>query len=92
MRPSLRFLNRPHSCSYCQAVNGVTFNELPKVRGRLLWVRCRCGRSHYACFECAARIGHVRTNGLRMIAECARGYYRKNKDRIAADRGAKGGL
>lgn len=85
-RPSLRFLNRPHSCSYCQAVHGVTFNDPPKVRARLKWVRCGCGRSHFACLACAARIGST-ANGSRLIAECARGYFARNKDRIAAERG-----
>ena len=88
--PALRFLRRAHSCSYCQAVDGVTFTIPRKVQPRLLWVRCRCGRSHYICFTCARRVGSVQ-NGARYVAECARGYFRRNKDKLAAERGAKGG-
>lgn len=87
-RTSLRFLSRPHACSYCQAVHGVTFSRPPRVRPRLLWVRCRCGRSHYVCFACARRIG-VTGNGQKVIAQCARGYIKRM--RRAGGPVAKGG-
>lgn len=90
--PALRFLRRAHSCSYCQEVHGVTFSIPRKVRPRLMWVRCKCGRSHYVCLACARRIGSVQNgDGKRYVAECARGYFRRNKKRIAAERGTKGG-
>jgi hypothetical protein len=88
--PQLGFLRRAHECNYCHGVHGVAFARPPRVRPRLLWVRCACGRSHFACFRCAARVG-TSGNGVKMIAECARGYWRRNKDKIAAERGAKGG-
>ena len=90
--PALRFLRRAHRCNWCQAVDGVTFALPPKVRPRLLWVRCNCGRSHYLCLGCARRVGSVENGeGRRYVAQCARGYFRRNKDTIAAEGGAKGG-
>jgi len=87
--PKVKFLRRPHACNYCQGVHGLTYNVPGKVEARLLWVRCGCGKSHYVCRECAFLIGSVLRNGVKMIAECAKGYSRK-KSEAAASSGQKG--
>jgi len=86
-RPTLRFLNRAHACSYCQKVHGVTFDAPPKVRPRLLWVRCRCGKSHYICRLCARLVGSTRDSGKTFVGMCAKGYCRRM---IRADKALKG--
>lgn len=91
--PPLRFLRRPHQCNYCLTVNGVSYTVRPRVVARLIWVACKCGRRHYICLRfCAKRVGSVQNGGgKRFVAECARGYYKRHKARIAADqRGGKG--
>ena len=64
-----RFLSRPHSCNYCGAVDGVAVDRPPKVKARLVWLPCACGRSHYACRPCAATVAA----GGR-FTRCARGF------------------
>lgn len=85
MRRPRWFLKHPHSCNYCQAVNGVTFTVPPKVTARIVWVACGCGRRHYICHACLSRVGATR-NGALTIRECAKGY----KVESAADGGGKG--
>jgi len=87
--PRLRFLRRAHDCNYCHGVHGVTFAVPGKVRPRILWVKCRCGKSHYICHDCAAKVGSSQ-NGERYVADCAKGYARRLKNNIAAKGGEKG--
>lgn len=74
-QPSLRFLRLPHECNYCRGVHGMTYGVRGRFRRRLLWVACRCGKRHYVCPECAAKIGSTAGNGSRYIAECARRWW-----------------
>lgn len=70
-----RFLGRPHCCNYCAAVDGVAFDRPPKVKARLVWLPCVCGRSHYACRPCASLVS---ADGR--FTRCARGFqYRTTK-------------
>lgn len=98
------FLRDAHSCSYCQNVNGVTFDRQgPGKRARLLWVQCRkCTeklrkpKSHYSCWACANAIGFVRNgDGQRYIAVCARDHWkrlrRERRERKEAEVRPKGG-
>lgn len=87
--PSLRFLRKPHACNYCWVVKGLVY-DFGQQRARLLWVACRCGKKHYACHDCARRVGKAFERGRPVVAECARGYYGKHKDEFAAERGGKG--
>jgi hypothetical protein len=88
LMPRLRFLRRPHQCNYCLGVDGVAFNVRPRIVARLFWVACKCGRRHYICTRfCARRVGSVTNGGgRRVVAECARGYFRRHKAEIAAQR------
>ena len=73
MIPGLRYLRKGHECNYCHSVHGVTFSDPPKIVARLAWVKCDCGKKHYACWDCARRIGR-KSNGRKVIAICAKGY------------------
>lgn len=66
------------------SVEGLTF------RRRILWVPCRCGKKHYICLSCARRIGSEIAAGIRYVAACAKGYYRRRKRELAARKGGKG--
>jgi hypothetical protein len=65
-------LRRPHLCNYCRKVNGVSFDRPPKVRARILWLKCWCGRRHYACVPCVYEIGVTTVNGEPRLTRCAR--------------------
>lgn len=92
------FLRDAHSCSYCQRVNGVTFDRPGPDRGaRLLWVRCpRCTertgqpKAHYICRACLVSVGWT-ANGE--IAVCARVHWKRLRaERREAELRAKGGV
>jgi hypothetical protein len=61
----------------------------PKVAARIVWVACRCGRRHYICHACLARVGAAR-NGALTVRECARGWWPRHRNESAAARGGEG--
>jgi len=88
--PKLKYLRKANQCNYCKAVSGFSHTGFGAQQRRLMLVECLCGKKHWACFECAQKIGSVIDQGRRKIRVCAKRYYWRNVRKKAVANGGKG--